>query len=155
MRFPFNLLRIKGLYAFRTLLAHPQEAQNKRHLVYCVRIMWVGCGTVAVSCRMKSESRWFHYTDIPWRTVSHYTDIPWCTVSHYTDIPWCTVRKKIIFDISLVFVGQYVHASRKHFYSVLALAYPEGCLGGSNPPPPPKLFRSFDKAEPNFQFRGK
>jgi hypothetical protein len=26
MHFPFNLLRIKGLYMFRALLAHPQEA---------------------------------------------------------------------------------------------------------------------------------
>jgi hypothetical protein len=32
---------------FRALLAHPQEAIHKRHLVYCVRIMSVGCGTVA------------------------------------------------------------------------------------------------------------
>jgi hypothetical protein len=31
---------------FRALLAHPQEALHKRHLVYCVRIMSVGCGTV-------------------------------------------------------------------------------------------------------------
>jgi hypothetical protein len=30
---------------FRALLAHPQEARHKRHLVYCVRIMSVGCGT--------------------------------------------------------------------------------------------------------------
>jgi hypothetical protein len=44
----FNLLRIKDLYMFRALLAHPQEAIHKRHLVYCVR-MSVGCGTVAVS----------------------------------------------------------------------------------------------------------
>jgi hypothetical protein len=29
-----------------------------------------------------------------------------------------------------------------------------GGLGGSTPPPP-KLFRSFDKAEPNSQFHGK
>jgi hypothetical protein len=37
MHFLFNLLRIKGLYLFRALLAHPQEALNKRHLVYaCV-----------------------------------------------------------------------------------------------------------------------
>jgi hypothetical protein len=28
---------------FRALLAHPQEALNKRHLVYCVRVMSVGC----------------------------------------------------------------------------------------------------------------
>jgi hypothetical protein len=33
---------------FRALLADPQEASHKRHLVYCVRIMSVDCGTVAV-----------------------------------------------------------------------------------------------------------
>jgi hypothetical protein len=33
---------------FRALLAHPQEVPHKRRLVYCVRIMSVGCGTVAV-----------------------------------------------------------------------------------------------------------
>jgi hypothetical protein len=33
---------------FRELLAHPQEVLHKRHLVYCVRIMSVGCGSVAV-----------------------------------------------------------------------------------------------------------
>jgi hypothetical protein len=33
---------------FRALHAHPQEALHERHLVYCVRIMSVGCGTVAV-----------------------------------------------------------------------------------------------------------
>jgi hypothetical protein len=38
MHFLFNLLRIKGLYMFRALLAHPQEALHKRHLVYCVRV---------------------------------------------------------------------------------------------------------------------
>jgi hypothetical protein len=32
----FNLLRIMGLYMFRALLAHPQEALHKRQLVYCV-----------------------------------------------------------------------------------------------------------------------
>jgi hypothetical protein len=34
MHFSFNLLRIEGLYMFRALLAHPQEALHKRHLVY-------------------------------------------------------------------------------------------------------------------------
>jgi hypothetical protein len=29
----FNLLRIKGLYTFRALLAHPQEVLHKRYLV--------------------------------------------------------------------------------------------------------------------------
>jgi hypothetical protein len=32
MHFLFSLLRIKGLYMFQALLAHPQEALNKRHL---------------------------------------------------------------------------------------------------------------------------
>jgi hypothetical protein len=41
--FLFSLLRIKGLYMFRALLAHPQKALRKRHLVYCVRVMSVGC----------------------------------------------------------------------------------------------------------------
>jgi hypothetical protein len=49
MHFSFSLLRIKGLYMFRTLLAHPQEALHKLHFVYCVRIMSVGCVTIAVS----------------------------------------------------------------------------------------------------------
>jgi hypothetical protein len=43
MHFSFNLLRIKGLYMFRALLGHLQEALHKRHLVYCVRVMSVGC----------------------------------------------------------------------------------------------------------------
>jgi hypothetical protein len=39
MHFSFSLLRIKGLYMFRALLAYPQEALHKRHLVYCLRVM--------------------------------------------------------------------------------------------------------------------
>jgi hypothetical protein len=42
MHFLFNLLKIKGLYMFRALLAHPQEALNKWHLVFCVCVMSVG-----------------------------------------------------------------------------------------------------------------
>jgi hypothetical protein len=48
MHFLFNLLRIKGLYMFRALLAHPQEVLHKPHSVYYLRIMSVGCVTVAV-----------------------------------------------------------------------------------------------------------
>jgi hypothetical protein len=48
VQFLFSLLRIKCLYIFRALLAHPQEALHKRHLVYCVRVMSVGCTRVAV-----------------------------------------------------------------------------------------------------------
>jgi hypothetical protein len=36
MHFLFSLLRIKGLYMFRALLAHPQEALQKQYLVYFV-----------------------------------------------------------------------------------------------------------------------
>jgi hypothetical protein len=36
MHFVLNLLRIKGLYMFPALPAHPQEALHKRHLVYRV-----------------------------------------------------------------------------------------------------------------------
>jgi hypothetical protein len=39
----FSLLIIKGLYMFPALLAYPQELLHKRHLVYCVRVMSVGC----------------------------------------------------------------------------------------------------------------
>jgi hypothetical protein len=48
IHFLFNLLRIKSLYMFRALLAHPQEALNKRHLVYCVRVMSVGGTRIGV-----------------------------------------------------------------------------------------------------------
>jgi hypothetical protein len=33
---------------FRALLAHPHKAQHKRHLVYCVRVMSVGCTRIGV-----------------------------------------------------------------------------------------------------------
>jgi hypothetical protein len=45
MHFTFSLLRIRGLYMFRTLLAHPQDSLHKRHLVQCVRVRSVGCTT--------------------------------------------------------------------------------------------------------------
>jgi hypothetical protein len=43
------------------------------------------------STKTKSVSRWFHYTDILWCTVSHYTDILWCTVNK--TYPTATSRK--------------------------------------------------------------
>jgi hypothetical protein len=59
MHFLFSLLRIKGLYMFRALLAHPQEVLHKRQLVYCVRVMSVGCtriGPIHVSSISCSSS---------------------------------------------------------------------------------------------------
>jgi hypothetical protein len=54
IHFSFNLLRIKSLYMFRALRAHPQEVLHKMHLVYCVRIKSVGCATIAVSRNIPS-----------------------------------------------------------------------------------------------------
>jgi hypothetical protein len=44
---------------FRALLAHPQEVQHKPHLVYCVRVMSVGCTWIGVEW-----ARLFYCTDI-------------------------------------------------------------------------------------------
>jgi hypothetical protein len=41
---------------FRVLLAHPQEALQKRNLVYCVRIRSVVCGTVSVRAEQAGTS---------------------------------------------------------------------------------------------------
>jgi hypothetical protein len=49
MHFLFHLLKINGLYMFRALVAHPQEAIQKQHLVYCMRGISVGCTKVKVS----------------------------------------------------------------------------------------------------------
>jgi WD40 repeat protein len=45
MHLLFSLLRVKGLYMFRALFAHPREALHKRHLVYCMRVVsWLQLG---------------------------------------------------------------------------------------------------------------
>jgi hypothetical protein len=56
MHFLFNLLRIKEIYMFRALLAHSQESLHKRHLVYFVRVMSVGCNRIEVE--LVSEISW-------------------------------------------------------------------------------------------------
>jgi hypothetical protein len=48
MHFLFNLLSIKGIYMFPALLTHPQDALHKRHLVYYVCVMSVGCTRIGV-----------------------------------------------------------------------------------------------------------
>jgi hypothetical protein len=49
---------------FRALVAHPQEAQRKRYLVYCVRVLSVGCTRVGVELVSK--------TPVPLE--------PWCNI---------------------------------------------------------------------------
>jgi hypothetical protein len=48
MHILFDLLKIKGPYMFRALLAHPQEVMHKRHLVYYVHVMSVGYTRISV-----------------------------------------------------------------------------------------------------------
>jgi hypothetical protein len=43
LHFLFSLLRIKGLYMLRALLNHPHDSLHKRHFVFCVHVMSVGC----------------------------------------------------------------------------------------------------------------
>jgi hypothetical protein len=113
MQFLFNLLRIKSLYMFRALLAHPQEALQKRHLVYCV-CMSVGCATIAVKLQSCHSQLTLYARNIPsavfeappedeqlmletcrgswfsinWMKIAshwfHYTDILSLVLIHYT-----------------------------------------------------------------------
>jgi hypothetical protein len=69
MHFLFSLLRIKGCYMFRALLAHPQEALKKQHFVYCVRVMSIGCTS--------STPILVQPTDI---TRTHYTKCRLCSI---------------------------------------------------------------------------
>jgi hypothetical protein len=50
---------------FRALLTHPQEVLHKRHLVYFVRIMSVGYGTIAVSLQPCHSQLTLYARNIP------------------------------------------------------------------------------------------
>jgi hypothetical protein len=110
MHFSFSSLKIKGLYMFRALLAHPQEALHKRHLEYCVRIMSAGCGTIAVSLQPWNSQLTLYARSIPSavglappedeQVVLETCRGPWFSINwmksssrwfHYTDILWCMV----------------------------------------------------------------
>jgi hypothetical protein len=149
MHFPFNLLRIKGLYLFRVLLAHPQEGLHKRHLVYCVRIMSVGCAKIALQpCHSQltlyarnipnavcvappedeqviletSRGLWF---SINWmESASHWF--------HYTDILWYTVSKTLslkLFYVSLIKVFALWRWSNKQCFNDAFLCRETGNVG--------------------------
>jgi hypothetical protein len=49
MHILFSLLRIKGLSTFQNLLPHPQEALNKRHLVYFLCVMSAGSARIGAA----------------------------------------------------------------------------------------------------------
>jgi hypothetical protein len=50
---------------FRALLVQPQEVMHKRHLVYCVRIMSVACGTVVVALKPYHSQLTLYARNIP------------------------------------------------------------------------------------------
>jgi hypothetical protein len=50
---------------FRALLTHPQQALHKRHLVYCLRLMSVGCGTVAMKLQLCHSLLTLYARNIP------------------------------------------------------------------------------------------
>jgi hypothetical protein len=60
--FLFNSLRFKGPYMFRALLAHPQEVLHRRHLVYCVCVMSVGCTRIGVELVQPTDITRTQYT---------------------------------------------------------------------------------------------
>jgi hypothetical protein len=49
MQFLLGLLRSMGHYKFRALPTHTQDVLHKRHLVYCVRVMTVGCTAISAA----------------------------------------------------------------------------------------------------------
>jgi hypothetical protein len=51
----FSLLGIKGLYMFRPLLAHLQQAVHKLQLVHCVRVMSAGCTRIGVELATRTQ----------------------------------------------------------------------------------------------------
>jgi hypothetical protein len=111
-----NFLRIKSLYMFRALLAHPQEALHKRHLEYCVRAMSVGSATIAASLQSRHSQLTLHApnTWIPsavcvvppedTQTMLETCTGSWFSINRmksasrwfrYTDILWCKVSKTL------------------------------------------------------------
>jgi hypothetical protein len=130
MHFWFNLLRIKGLYMFRALLAHHQEPLHKLHLVYCMRIMSDGCDTIAVAephedrqvmletCRgpwfainlMKSASRWFHYTDPTFTSSATVLTFRFSTFRSYSKFCFyfpCSLNWFVLWPSTSVFIARY------------------------------------------------
>jgi hypothetical protein len=81
MYFSFNLLSIKGLYMFRALLVHLQEALHKRHLLYCVQVTpvgWTRIGVEGVSLKSwcsQTDCRWLHRNKPKHVAVKYYIKV--------------------------------------------------------------------------------
>jgi hypothetical protein len=63
MHFSFNLLRIKGLYMFRAILAHPQEA----------RLQWMQfhCNRATANWLNKINEKCITMVSLHWYTITH------------------------------------------------------------------------------------
>jgi hypothetical protein len=84
MHILFIWLRIKTLYIFRALLAHLQEALHKQYLVYCVRVMSVGCTRIGGNCSQLT-------------TRTQYTKCRLCNTSWgWASDAWNTYRALIL-----------------------------------------------------------
>jgi hypothetical protein len=96
---------------FRPLLAHPQESLHKRHLVYCVRVMSVGCYQ-GWSGQPTDIKRAQYTKSVCWAPPENEQVmletrrgpqflINWIKSAsrlfHYTDILWYTVNKILSF----------------------------------------------------------
>jgi hypothetical protein len=94
MCFSFNLLRIKDLYMFRALLTHPQEALQKQHLLYCARIMLVGCGAPQPT-NIKLNEKCITLVSLYWKTdlfIFHRVQVLGCQITLHAQ-PVFTVMK--------------------------------------------------------------
>jgi hypothetical protein len=58
----FSLLRIKDLYTFRAILAELQDALHKRHVVYFVPVISVGCIRIVVELVQPADITCKQYT---------------------------------------------------------------------------------------------
>jgi hypothetical protein len=100
--FPFNLLRIKSLYMFRALLAHPQEVLHKRHMVYCVRVLRQlaapGLGSTPILVQWSAPKGTDHCSSEEYR----YTHVDACVARTWISYrcvpchPWCTHRTALV-----------------------------------------------------------
>jgi hypothetical protein len=104
---------------FRTLLTHPQEDLHKRHLVYCVRVMSVGCTRIGV----EHQDYVGHYTIfMPKCTVltTRKTDFVIFTLSYFTLQFYVTSstldNTQQVFDTTLTLLFCFSHQQLSLFY---------------------------------------
>jgi hypothetical protein len=121
----FNLLRIKGLYMFRALLAHPQEDCGTWYIAYILCQLaapgskwnsnpgaanWHNTHAITKCCLCSSSWGWAsNALNIQRRLILNKLNkkritlvlLYWYTVmhGHYTDILWCTVTILIYCDV--------------------------------------------------------